>query len=800
MSVACLNVRGCGGSNISSSLKRAKISNMFVERRLDVLALNETKMRGTGECVGEFEFKGELGIVNGRRSGVTDVNANASKGVAILVSDECMKCVKEWKEISPRMMYVKMAVGSDVYVFMSVYGPGRECSVEERHDFWNDLCECINSFSSNEIVCVLGDLNARVGNQPLEGVIGNFGIEAVGMTDVNEAGEWLIRMCQMLGMSVCNTYFKKRDIHKHTFIVNHHGVIVGRALMDYVLLPRQVMGRVTDVNVCRGTNDISDHFLVVCKIKVKRGWNVNRSNVVRERVKTEQLVNDEECGNSFRVLLRQSWLNVRENVPGEVEEEWQTFKEAVREAAVNVCGMKRLSGRGIRKRSEWWNDEVRSAVEKKKREFERWLQVGTGVARERYKRVNRECRSVVRTAKAQANERWGAKVAEDFRQNKKMFWKEVNRVRKGEGKRSNAVKSEQGDLIHDSVNVVDRWKEYFKELLNVQDDRQANISVVGAMQLGALNSGVISEDEVRNALKKLKNGKAAGLDEMNAEYMKHGGVVVVEWLVRLFNVCYVQGVAPLDWKKACVVPLYKGKGDIQDCGSHRGISLLSTVGKIYGRILIDRVVTATTDSVGEEQSGFRQGRSCSDQTFIVRQICEKMRQKKKRVFFAFMDLEKAYDRVDRSALWQVMSLYGIGGNVLRGIKSMYEGSVACVRVDEKVSECFSVNVGLRQGCVMSPWLFNLYMDGVVREVYARVGNVGVRMTDAREVEWLISQLLFADDTALVAESEKELQKLVTEFGVVCERNRNRNRNMFIGHKLHTITLVTCERYKYKYTY
>ena len=77
-----------------------------------------------------------------------------------------------------------------------------------------------------------------------------------------------------------------------------------------------------------------------------------------------------------------------------------------------------------------------------------------------------------------------------------------------------------------------------------------------------------------------------------------------------------------------------------------------------------------------------------------------------------------YDRVDRDALWNVLRLYGIGCRLLRGVKSLHFGSKACVRVGNEASEWFPVRVGLRQGCVMSPWLFNLCIDGVVREVNA----------------------------------------------------------------------------------
>ena len=88
-------------------------------------------------------------------------------------------------------------------------------------------------------------------------------------------------------------------------------------------------------------------------------------------------------------------------------------------------------------------------------------------------------------------------------------------------------------------------------------------------------------------------------------------------------------------------------------------SLLSAVGILYGRVLIDIIRTRTDGLLGEKQCGFRIWRGCVDQLFVVRQLCEKFLAEGKDLFWAFMDLEKAYDRVDRDALWQVLRLYGV---------------------------------------------------------------------------------------------------------------------------------------------
>ena len=161
-----------------------------------------------------------------------------------------------------------------------------------------------------------------------------------------------------------------------------------------------------------------------------------------------------------------------------------------------------------------------------------------------------------------------------------------------------------------------------------------------------------------------------------------------------------------------------------------------------------------------------------------------------------MDLETAYDTIDRHGMWQMLRVYGVGGKLLKAVQSFYVDSLACVRVGNDVSEWFPVNVGLRQGCVMSSWLFNVYMDGVVLDVNVRVLAKGLELLSANGGRFEINQLLFADDTVLVADSEEKLCRLVSEFGIVCERRKlrvNVGKNKFMrcsrygnGDRMHVI--------------
>ncbi len=171
--------------------------------------------------------------------------------------------------------------------------------------------------------------------------------------------------------------------------------------------------------------------------------------------------------------------------------------------------------------------------------------------------------------------------------------------------------------------------------------------------------------------------------------LKCGGDVVTKWLVKICQVAWEVGGVPTDWTKAIIVPGRRG-----ECGSHRGISLLSIPGNVYGKVIIERVQQLTEEKIREEQGGFRKGWECGDQIFSFRMVARKILAKGKKLYAAFMDLEKTYDRVDGPALWDVLKRYGVGGKLLRAVKSFYEEASACVKIRGGTSEHFVIKVGL----------------------------------------------------------------------------------------------------------
>ena len=190
---------------------------------------------------------------------------------------------------------------------------------------------------------------------------------------------------------------------------------------------------------------------------------------------------------------------------------------------------------------------------------------------------------------------------------------------------------------------------------------------------------------------------------------------------------------------------------------------MSIVGKVFARALNERVKVLTGDKVMDEQGGFRSGRGCIDQIFAVKRIVEKTIEKDKKVYMAFVDLEKAHDIVSREKLWKVLDEYGVKGKLLRAIQALYEDGKAREKVGGLESELFGVHRGVRRGCTLSPGHFNVFIDRVTREarrhfrseVMLSTGDVGV--------------LLFADDMVVMAESVEGLQSNLQVLSDVLSR-------------------------------
>ena len=241
--------------------------------------------------------------------------------------------------------------------------------------------------------------------------------------------------------------------------------------------------------------------------------------------------------------------------------------------------------------------------------------------------------------------------------------------------------------------------------------------------------------------------------------------------------------------KAIIVPIYKSK-DKQECGNYRGISLLSIPSKVYTKILQQRLKKYVEKSVSDEQAGFRKGRGTIDQLFVIRQLAEKYWEKKQTLFNNFIDFKQAFDSVWQKGLWQVLRNFGIPEDLIQLLEDLYRKTVSAVRVDGELTEWFKVTVGVRQGCNLSPYLFNLILEAMMIEALKN-GNdeIGVTLYGQK-----VNNLRFADDIDLVANSSEQLQTLTDRIRESSKRfglkiNTQKTKTMSIGKHHETIKVT-----------
>ena len=218
-------------------------------------------------------------------------------------------------------------------------------------------------------------------------------------------------------------------------------------------------------------------------------------------------------------------------------------------------------------------------------------------------------------------------------------------------------------------------------------------------------------------------------------------------LTAICNKIWKTGEWPTTWTQSLVITLPK-KGNLQLCQNYRTISLISHPSKVMLKIILNRLQPQTEEIIAEEQAGFRAGRSTKEQIFNIRILCEKYLQHQQNLYHVFIDFKKAFDRVWHEALWATMRKYNINASIIRAIENLYNKAQGVVLFNGSTGEWFRTTVGVRQGCLLSPTLFNIFLERIMCEALDdHEGSVSIGGR-------LITNFRFADDIVVNAEEEE----------------------------------------------
>ena len=253
-------------------------------------------------------------------------------------------------------------------------------------------------------------------------------------------------------------------------------------------------------------------------------------------------------------------------------------------------------------------------------------------------------------------------------------WQLIKALSGKKNRKSTAVRDKTGKLISEPGAQGERWREHFSELLNhatadsdLSESDLDSLDMIPCFPYLEDGDGPPTRTKISDALLRLKNHKSPGIDEITNEQLKYGASGLLNRLETLFSKVWESETVPEDWTKGIVVIVPK-KGDTSICSNNRGITLRSTVSKLYQIVILQRLNEGLEQLLSDKQYGFRKNRSCVDQIYTLRTIIHNCLEYHIPLYINYVYFKAAFDSINREYIWKAFEHYGLPGKYIRIFK------------------------------------------------------------------------------------------------------------------------------------
>ena len=362
------------------------------------------------------------------------------------------------------------------------------------------------------------------------------------------------------------------------------------------------------------------------------------------------------------------------------------------------------------------------------------------------------------------------KMAQAISENRtRDLWKEVKKIK---GRNNTAPCSVDGCV--DDAEIVDIFSEKYMNLYNsvpynVSDMNEIHEDIINRIQQDKNGVYTVSVEEVCTAVKQLKHGKSDGEEGLQSDHIIYAPHQFKVLLTLIINSMLIHGTSPMSMITGVMVPIPKSKSLLNCSSNYRAITLSSIIGKIVDLVILMKESKSLMSS--NLQFGFKPGVSTTQCTFVLNEVISYYNYKKSNVFVGLLDATKAFYRVNYSKLFRKLLERNVSPVVLRLLFNMYTKQKLKVKWSQFMSETFSVTNGVKQGGVLSPILFSLYVDDLLLEL--KNSGIGCHIGNS-----YVGCLSYADDITLLAPTGKALQNMIN----ICENYANSFDITFNGKK------------------
>ena len=304
----------------------------------------------------------------------------------------------------------------------------------------------------------------------------------------------------------------------------------------------------------------------------------------------------------------------------------------------------------------------------------------------------------------------------------------------------------------DELSICDMWKTHYESLLNSVQSCDLKAEISSKTDKDTECTRKFSIASITNSFKHLKGGKASGVDGLAAEHFLYADRHIYVYLSLLFNSFMYHGYLPAEFMKTAIVPIIKCKtGNSSDKNNYRPIALVTACSKIFELCLLE-IIEVYLDTY-DHQFGFKKQHSTDMCIFTLKSVIKYYTQQSTPVYSCFLDASKAFDRVNHRKLFNKLIVRKVPLLIVRMFIFWYSKQEMCIKWGQSTSSFFTVSNGVRQGGILSPRLFAVYVDDLSKHLH-----------DARSGCFIghqcINHVMYADDICLLAPSALGLQKLL----------------------------------------
>ena len=705
-----------------------------------------------------------------------------SGGLAIAIRQNIASCVEIIRSKSDNIMWAKIRQKGTRnlmlgIVYISPINSSYTCNIlPHPYKTWEILEEEIATHKQHHNICLLGDFNARtaclpdyIANDDDKYVVvphdyvpdNDIRVRTNSDDSTNAYGTTLLDLCKSSELRIVNgrkfgDSSGKKTCHQWN----------GSSTVDYMIADIPILSQIQTFVVGNLIPHVSDHCPISVLINIQApiaespsNWgtlaapkNIKWDNTSKALFATKMLTQDTRKRLDALSKMKLDTANCVEEAVGELK--------CILNEAANI---KRLQNnpRHSKKKSNnkpWFSTELFKVKHALKKAGDAFMRNNNGANRQELFRLKKKYKSLVKRKKRQFRQLLYDKLEAMDQTDPKEYWELFD-----------ALKKSQNSEVSSCPIQKRQWIDHYLKLLGPKQYSDSKLDLI-RNEISSVSSEAffskldfpISYKEITTVIKGLKDGKSVGFDQISNEMIKTASLHILSPLQNIFNAILGNQYYPKEWKLGIITNLFKS-GDALNPDNYRGLTINSCMAKVFNSIMNNRLLAhlEENNTISDTQIGFKKKARTSDHIFVINTLTRKFNGMKKDIYMCFVDFQKAYDSVWREALLLKLLRVGIKGNFFGVLKNMYSDCESCIKSDGELSRFFACDTGVRQGDVMSPNLFNIYINDLP-DLFA--DDPDSPMLGDRK----ISCLLYADDLVLMSVSVEGLQSKLDRLHKYCQ--------------------------------